>query len=1066
LAASAVSTPLQAAISIWDGGGSDNDWSTANNWLAGLGLPQPPSDDGTADVVFNTSPRLTSNVDMTWSIRSLRFNSGSYDLTGSQLTIGSGGVTNNSTGAQEIFNNVLVPDDLTINSAAALLLFHGTIRDGRFDIRNTVVTVTGAGNTAFRDIVSGRVSITKTGTGILYLDNSNGPNTYTGQTTVLGGTLNVHLAATVPGDLTIGNDTGEAATVFTNGNDKIAHDPGDVVLVRSTGTLNIVGNETLDRLDVTGGFVSATGSLTVNGGLGLLGPGGTAGAASVFVGGDVTINGSALSSSDGAGALTIAGNVTTAPSAVTSILFGNFRTYASPAVFNVADGAAETDLEVRGRYFFGEFTKAGPGTMKLAGVQANTYDGETKVNEGVLVLAKPAGMTAVPGPLRIGDGIGGDGADVVRLEAHNQIGPTEAPDGRNRGLLIHSSGLLDLNGFNETLYSVSLIGSAITTGNGTLTLLDGFAGFSNNATPARVSGKLHFPAGPKSIRALNGPLEDDLILSAGLTIAPGALLTFAGDGQALLTGAAPVGGPAYSVAEGTLVLDKSGSDVGAPSGIDLKGAGVVRLRRPEQIGSAPGSLVKVGGTALLDLDGRNETIRDLTMSGGAVTTGTGTLAILGKVAYDASAAGTTATINANLNLAGQSPALFEIGDGPADVDMTLSGSISNGDPRKTLGGTLRLNGANTFAGSFELQAGTLALGHDQALGTGSLLVTGGTIRADSNLTVPNTLNVGGAMTIQTGATLQWTGRVFNPFGRAVQKVGPGTLTLSGDQAHAAGTVINVEAGTLRLVSDLGAGGRNVRLVVNQSAARIDIAGTQHVEALTVGAGIAVLEPATPKVLVTRTLDVDHTDARLDVGRHALVIDYTGPSPLPDVKQDIATAYANGAWSGFGITSSAAASNPTFALGFAEASQVLGLSGNQTANWLGETVDASTVLVRHTRVGDANLDGMVAFADLVALAQNYGTADGSGVWARGDFNYDAAVTFADLVMLAQNYGSAAAPPVAGLGAAFAADVESAFATVPEPTIAALGLGMAALVCQRRGRRCRQQADLRFFRNLLK
>src|SRR5207237_4157672 len=63
-------------------------------------------------------------------------------------------------------------------------------------------------------------------------------------------------------------------------------------------------------------------------------------------------------------------------------------------------------------------------------------------------------------------------------------------------------------------------------------------------------------------------------------------------------------------------------------------------------------------------------------------------------------------------------------------------------------------------------------------------------------------------------------------------------------------------------------------------------------------------------------------------------------------------------------------------------------------------------------GDANRDRTVDFADLVVVAQNYGSVGGHG-WATGDFNGDGNVDFADLVALAQRYGStlAAAPTAA-------------------------------------------------------
>lgn len=64
-------------------------------------------------------------------------------------------------------------------------------------------------------------------------------------------------------------------------------------------------------------------------------------------------------------------------------------------------------------------------------------------------------------------------------------------------------------------------------------------------------------------------------------------------------------------------------------------------------------------------------------------------------------------------------------------------------------------------------------------------------------------------------------------------------------------------------------------------------------------------------------------------------------------------------------------------------------------------------------GDANHDGVVGFADLVAVAQNYGRGD--RVWEQGDFNGDGKVDFADLVIVAQRYGSSSAAPTAAVAA---------------------------------------------------
>lgn len=71
--------------------------------------------------------------------------------------------------------------------------------------------------------------------------------------------------------------------------------------------------------------------------------------------------------------------------------------------------------------------------------------------------------------------------------------------------------------------------------------------------------------------------------------------------------------------------------------------------------------------------------------------------------------------------------------------------------------------------------------------------------------------------------------------------------------------------------------------------------------------------------------------------------------------------------------------------------------------------AGDVIVRYTLAGDTNLDRVVGFDDLLALAQTYNPLVGGRTWSQGNFNYltpdsvAGAVGFDDLLSLAQNYG---------------------------------------------------------------
>ncbi len=68
----------------------------------------------------------------------------------------------------------------------------------------------------------------------------------------------------------------------------------------------------------------------------------------------------------------------------------------------------------------------------------------------------------------------------------------------------------------------------------------------------------------------------------------------------------------------------------------------------------------------------------------------------------------------------------------------------------------------------------------------------------------------------------------------------------------------------------------------------------------------------------------------------------------------------------------------------------------------------TFTVSALLLADGNLDGTVGFADLVAVAQNYGTS--GKTWIQGDFDGDGNVSFPDLVAVAQNYGKTLGAPL--------------------------------------------------------
>ena len=181
--------------------------------------------------------------------------------------------------------------------------------------------------------------------------------------------------------------------------------------------------------------------------------------------------------------------------------------------------------------------------------------------------------------------------------------------------------------------------------------------------------------------------------------------------------------------------------------------------------------------------------------------------------------------------------------------------------------------------------------------------------------------------------------------------------------------------------------------------------------------------------------VGHWGPTLTVpSRIVLVIDHDGVTPLATIAAHIRHAHHDGAWDRAGITSSLANAS-AFAVGYAERSSLASVAPIFGA------VDDTSLLIRATRYGDADLSGTVNLTDFNALAANFGLSD--RVWSEGDFNYDRTVNLSDFNLLAGNFGlsvagSAVTPP----------DWSALASAVPEPTSAVLFTALSASIARRR------------------
>jgi len=191
------------------------------------------------------------------------------------------------------------------------------------------------------------------------------------------------------------------------------------------------------------------------------------------------------------------------------------------------------------------------------------------------------------------------------------------------------------------------------------------------------------------------------------------------------------------------------------------------------------------------------------------------------------------------------------------------------------------------------------------------------------------------------------------------------------------TTVNAYSGNIAVNGDTPVGPAQVVVYTYGPLGGITLAGTQHLQAINTNGGVATITG----VVDVDSLTVDPTGTINING--TLKVHYAGSSVLPTLLPLLISGRDGGKWDGLGITSTnAQANHGTTAIGYKDDG-------------------TSVVTLKYTRNGDANLDGSTGFADLVAVAQNYGKT--GTTWSTGDFNYDNTTNFADLVTVAQNYG---------------------------------------------------------------
>ena len=784
LALALVPAATRADIFTWSGGGGDNSWSTASNWA---GSVAPPPLSLLHDFHFGGTLRLTPFLQTAYSVNSLTFDAGAgaFTFSGNRLTIGGGGLTQNSASTQTINNAVTLAaqQTWTLNTGAGALNLGttATIDNGGFSL--TLNTAAGT-SAMLAGTISGTGGLSKAGSGTVTLA---GANTYSGNTNVTGGTLTLTSGASLTGsDVTVG----------------------------SGATLNINGS-----ID-TGGKNLFLDGVPANAATATLGPGGSVIANVSYAGvngdGDFVQNGGTHS--------------------VTNALYLGYNT-GSSGDYALSGGTLSTGSTVVGVFGSGSFTQTG-GTHNAGASFLNLGIGAGSVGRYDLSGGTLSSLVTVVGNSGAGTFVQSGGSHVVDSGMYIgfDVGSTGTYD-LTGGTLSSSLTYVGRNGNG----SFSLGGSGSLSGGATVVGLgSGTGSFTQNGGMHALWGGVHlgYEVGSNGTYTLNSGIVSDDVLFVGVsgngtftqTGGSNSSRTYAiigysagSSGDFNLSGGTFAPNDAYVGYSGTGTFDQTGGEAGINGlyvGHASGGTGTYNLNSGTLTTNV--TMAGVSGTGAFNQSGGTHTIAP----------GSGLY-----LAYNASGTG-------SYNLSGgtlTTPLTYVGADGNGVFTQTGGNATSDflvlGNSAGTTG-SYHLNGGilTTTAVS-------------QGSGVGSFNFNGGLVQAKQNspgfmsgLSVAN-VRSGGARIDTNGFNVSITQPLLHDTNLGAPatdgglfKLGNGTLTLAGANTYRGATTIN--GGTLALIGGLnGASGTALTFTgtgaftVNQPAGT-----TQNMGVLTFSSG--------------------------------------------------------------------------------------------------------------------------------------------------------------------------------------------------------------------------------------
>jgi autotransporter-associated beta strand protein len=704
---------------------------------------------------------------------------------------------------------------------------------------NKTFTLNGAGNTIFSgNIVNGAnatVSLTKSGAGTLTLS---GSNSYTGNTLITAGTLQIGNGGTT-GSL-------ETSSAITNN--------GTLIFNRS--------NAIVQGTDFTSTAISGSGSLVQSGSGSLtLSSANTYSGGTTLSAGTLNINNATAISS---GSLVLAGGTVdnTSGSAITlsnnnSQNWNGDFTFAGSNAMNTGNGSvamnASRQITISNSTFtvggvisgnsFG-LTKDGNGTLLLT--SNNTYSGATVINAGTLQIG--AGGTS--GGLSTSSAITNNGTLVFnRSNAIVQGTNFSSAAISGTGSLTLNLGTLTLNGSNTYSGGTTLtngtiyLNSASAIGTGALTINGGTVGSTAGSLVTLSTNNTQYWNADFSFSNTNGLNmgTGNIILSGNRTVTTASgTTTIAGNisgsgfslnkwgnsGTLILTGSNSYTGTT-TVSQGTLAIS-GGSAISDTGTVNVSGAeDTFIVNGSETIGSlqGAGNTTIASGQTLTVAETGNQTYSGLILgSGGLTKTGSGNMTLSGANSYT----GATTVTAGTLKLA----AADRISD--SSNLLVNGGSFNIAGFNETVGsvtltsGTLAGTGTLTSSSGYDVQSGTISVNLGGAVGLtkstlGSVFLTGNNSYSGSTVISAGTLSISAlgavastsGITMDNGSNLTYTGSAGNLTKSiavtsgtgTIENAGSGLLTLSGALTKN-GTTLVLKGGSNGITVSGSIGGAN------------------------------------------------------------------------------------------------------------------------------------------------------------------------------------------------------------------------------------------------------------------